>query len=62
MSPSAPKGNSIIQHFREQAEAAQAACELAEPQDKVAALLRFDQAVQELGNALLEQQLAGQDY
>ena len=42
-----------IPRLRKKAEAAQAAYELAKPSDKVAALFRFDDAVQELSDALM---------
>ena len=52
---SVPARPATIQHLREQAEAAQAAYELAGPSGKVATLLRFEKAMQELNDALMEE-------
>lgn len=43
----------IFQRLREKAEEAEAAYELTEPSDKVAAFLRFDAALRELSDALM---------
>jgi hypothetical protein len=62
MSPQrTPIDPATIQHLREKAEAAEAAYELTEQSDKVAALLHFDEVVQELGNALMAERPPDQD-
>jgi hypothetical protein len=54
MSPQhTPADPARIPHFHKKAGAAQAAYELAKPSDKIAALFRFDDAVQELSDVLM---------
>lgn len=53
--------SAISQHLREKVEAAEASYKLAAEPDKVAALFRLDEAVQELGNALMADISSDQD-